>query len=68
LRVDRIDRGNDVRARLALDHQQHGRSVVVEAAAQPVFDRIRHCRDIAQPYRCAVAVADDERQVLFGPP
>ena len=63
---DRVDRRDDVGPRLAADHQNDGRAVVVKAAAVAVLDGVGDLGHVAQADGRAVAVADDKRQILFG--
>ena len=48
-RADAIDGGDDVRARLAKDDDQHGRLAVGQSDVTNIFDRILHIGNVSQP-------------------
>ena len=65
-RADALDGLDDVRAGLAADVEQHRGLAVRPRGELVVLDAVDDLRDIGQPHRRAVLVADDRRAVLRG--
>ncbi len=70
--LDVVDYLDGVGAGLALDGQHHG---AVDALGGPepagglvVFDAVDHFPQLGQTHRVAVAIGDDQRPVILGPP
>ncbi len=59
-----VDRLDDVRVGLAVDDHEHRRLAVGHAGVAQVLHRVDDLGDVGQLHRAAVAVGDDERQVL----
>ncbi|MCY1422214.1 hypothetical protein D9M71_378890 [compost metagenome] len=66
LGLDLVDRLDDVRTGLAVDHQQHRRVVVEETAVVTVLDAIADLGHILQAQGRAAVVVDDQRLVVLG--
>ncbi len=64
-RVDPVDRGDDVGARLAEDDEQGGPAAVGQAERPDRLDRVLHRRDPGERDRLPVAVGDDEGRIVL---
>ncbi|MNK91682.1 hypothetical protein D3C87_1117950 [compost metagenome] len=60
LRLDLVDRLDDVGAGLPVDHQQYRRVVVEETAVVAVFDAVADLGHVLEAQRGAVGVVDDQ--------
>ena len=65
-RLDLVDDGDDIRARLSLHIDDDRRLPVAPGAEIPVFRADRHARDVAQPHRAGAAIGDDEILIVAG--
>ena len=63
--VNLIGRANDVSVRLFENDQQHGAFVVEKAGLIAICLRVNCGADIAQSYRCAVMLRDNDRLIWF---
>ncbi len=66
LRLDLRHGFNDVGARLAVDDQQHGTVIVVEAAVVTVFHGVADFRHVLEAQGRSVLVANDQRRIILG--
>ncbi|MNS52197.1 hypothetical protein D3C72_849070 [compost metagenome] len=66
LRLDLVDRFDDVGAGLAVDHQQHRALVIEEAAVVAVLDTVGDGRHVGQAQDGAVLLADHHGLVVLG--
>jgi hypothetical protein len=64
--VNQIGCANNVRVRLFENDQQHGAFVVEKAGLIAICLRVNCGADIAQRYRCAIMLRDNDRLILFG--
>ena len=60
----RVDDLNDVGAGLALDVEDHRRLVVRPGGELAVLRPVHHLGDVRKPHRRAVAIGDDQIEVL----
>ena len=65
-RLDRVDHGHDVRARLLLNPQINRALALEPADRLVVLDAVVHMSDFVEQYGIAVPVGDDRRRVFGG--
>ena len=64
--LDAVHNADDVRARLPLNIQDHGRRCIHPRGKLIVFDAVHHVGDVRKANRAAVFIRDDQRTVGIG--
>ena len=65
-RLDLIDRLDDVRPRLTIQGHENRRLALRDAGVAQIGDGIRDLGQIGEMHRIAVAIGDDQRQIVRG--